>query len=175
MKFPLRLLILCPVLSIAQEAARPGAADDLAAPLRKFDRDKDGKLTGDEMVRARQEHNRGGREAEPNPRRWGELLERREKEFTQQRQRDFDLNGDGKLDDSEKKELRAVWQLIAEKFTALRVTITEKYDRNDDGELNEQERDASRQESDRLRREIEDQFVKQWREKQSPKTAAGGG
>ena len=71
----------------------------------------------------------------------------------------------------ERKELRDVWQKIAEKLTAIRVTLTEKYDRNDDGELNEQERNASRSESDRLRREIEDQSVQEWREKQSPKPA----
>ena len=172
MKLPLLLLILSTHPGTAQEPAQAGSPADLAAPLRKFDRDRDGKLTGDELKMARQAHNRGGREAEPNPRRWSEQLERREREFTRQRERDFDLNGDGKLDDGERRELRGVWQKIAEKFTAVRVTITEKYDRDDDGELNDQERNASRGESDRMRREIEDQFVQEWREKQSPKPAA---
>ncbi len=84
----------------------------------------------------------------------------------------FDLNGDGRLDDGERRELRGVWQKIAEQFTSVRVTITEKYDRNDDGELNDQERNASRDESDRLRRGIEDQCVQEWRDKQNPKPAA---
>lgn len=171
-KFLLLLVVTGAAHGIAQEPVRSGSPNDLAAPLRSFDRDKDGKLTGDELKMARQAHNRGGREAEPNPRRWREQLERRERDFTRQRERDFDLNGDGKLDDGERKELRAVWQKIAEKLTAIRVTLTEKYDRNDDGELNEQERNASRSESDRLRREIEDQSVQEWREKQSPKPAA---
>lgn len=163
--------LTCALPAFAQEK-KPDPSQDLAAPLRKFDSDKDGKLTGDELKRARQEHNRGGREAEPNPRKWREQLDRREKEFTQQRQRDFDLNGDGKLDDGERKELRGVWQKIAEKFTGVRVTITEKYDRNDDGELNEQERNASREESDRLRREIENQLVNDWRREHAPRPGA---
>lgn len=134
-----------------------------------FDSNKDGKLTGDEAKMARQSHNRGGREAEPSPRKWREQLERRERDFAKERQRDFDLNSNGKLDDSEKKELHAVWQKIAEKLTALKATFIERYDRNDDGELNEQERNASRTESDRLRRETEDQFVKEWRSRQGTK------
>ena len=172
MKLPLLLILISAVLSLAQEPAKPGSPDDLAAPLRKFDGNKDGRLADDELKAARQEHNRGGREAEPHARRWSEQLDRREKEFTQKRQRDFDLNADGKLDDNERKEMRAVWEKIAGKFTALRVTVTAKYDRNDDGELNEQERNASRQESDRLRREIEDQDVKEWQEKNAAKPKA---
>lgn len=172
MKIPLLFLFFSTVAAVAEEPAKPGSPDDLAAPLRKFDRNKDGRLADDELKAARQEHNRGGREAEPNQRRWREQLDRREKDFTQKRQREFDLNADGKLDDKERKELRAVWEKIAGKFTALRVTITAKYDRNDDGELNEQERNASRQESDRLRREIEDQDVKEWQEKNAAKPKA---
>ena len=175
MKLPQILLFLLGALSsVAQEPATTGSPEDLAAPLRKFDRNKDGVLTGDESKLARQAHNRGGREAEPGPGRWRELLERREREFTKERQRDFDLNDNGKLDDSEKKELQAVWQKLAEKLTALRVTIAEKYDRNDDGELNEQERNASRAESDRLRREAEDQLIMEWKSQHAPKPDTKG-
>ena len=103
MKLPRLLLFFFGFLHAAsQEPAKTGSPEDLAPPLRMFDRNKDGKLTGDESKMARQAYNRGGREAEPSPRKWREQMERREREFTKDRQRDFDLNGNGKLDDSEK-------------------------------------------------------------------------
>jgi hypothetical protein len=148
----------------AQEAPK-ASPSDLAPPLRRFDRDRDGKLNAAEMKAARQAHNRGGREAEPNPRRWKEQLVRREREFTREREKDFDADGNGELNDPERKGLREVWQRVAAELTTLRVAITEKYDRNDDGELNDQERNASRQESDRQRREIEERCLREWREK----------
>ena len=97
----------------AQEAPKPGSTNDLAAPLRRFDRNKDGQLDEAEMKDARQTHNRGGREAEPNPRKWREQLDRREKEFVRTREKDFDADGDGKLNDAEKKGQREVWGRIA--------------------------------------------------------------
>jgi hypothetical protein len=163
-KCPVSILFICSGV-LAQEAPKAASPNDLAPPLRRFDRDHDGKLDAAEMKEARQAHNRGGREAEPNPRRWKEQLERREKEFVRERLRDFDANGDGKLDDKEAKAREQVWQRIAAEFTKLRAVMTQKYDRNDDGELNDEERNASRQESDRLRREIEDRCVREWKEK----------
>jgi hypothetical protein len=166
------LIGLC-LAAEAQEGAKPAGAGELAAPLRKFDRDKDGKLSGEELKLARQAHNRGGRDAEPGPGRWREILERQEREFVRRRERDFDANGDGKVDDHERSEMRGVWKRIADQFVELRATITAKYDRNDDGELNERERNASRQESDRLRREIEDRCLEEWRAKAVPKPGTG--
>ncbi|HEX2746354.1 MAG TPA: hypothetical protein VHM91_00035 [Verrucomicrobiales bacterium] len=156
----------------AQETPQPDASKDLPPTLKKYDRDHDGKLTGDELKLARQAHNRGGRDAEPDAGRWREILQRQEKEFTERRRKDFDTNSDGKLDDGERNELRAVWKLISVRLTTIRDTITAKYDRNDDGELNDGERYASRDESNRLRREAEDQCIAEWKAKRTPPPAA---
>jgi hypothetical protein len=165
------LPLACLTLASAQEAPKPDAAKDLPAPLRKFDRDRDGKLTGDELKLARQSHNRGGRDAEPDADRWKEILQRQEKEFSERHRKDFDANNDGKLDDAERGEMRGVWNRITVKLTAIRETVTAKYDRNDDGELNDGERFASRDESNRLRREAEDQCIAEWRAKKAPPAA----
>jgi hypothetical protein len=162
-------VILGVIPAVAQDDKKPAAASELAAPLRKFDRDKDGKLTGDELKAARQSHNRGGREAEPSARRWREILERQEKEFARRREKDFDSSGDGKLDDRERAEMREVWKAIAGRYNNIRDVLTAKYDRNDDGELNDQERNASRSESDRLRREAEEQCLNEWLTKKGAK------
>lgn len=163
------IALACAALAGAQDAKKPDASQDLAAPLRKFDSNHDGKLTGDELKLARQAHNRGGRDAEPGPARMKEILQRNEREFTRRREKDFDTNSDGKLDDAERNTMRKVWQKVAERYLKIRETITAKYDRNDDGELNDGEREASRTESDRLRKEIEDQCINEWRAQQQPK------
>jgi hypothetical protein len=159
------------VPALARDGAQPGGSGELAAPLRKFDRDKDGKLSPDELKLARQAHNRGGREAEPNPGRWREILVRQEREFGRRREKEFDAGGDGALDEGERREMREVWKKIAARYGELRVMITAKYDRNDDGELNERERNASREESERLRREAEDRCMNEWRQRKALKPA----
>ena len=168
-KVALIVLLVSSLPAAAQDDKKPAGGSELAAPLRKFDRDKDGKLHGEELKAARQAHNRGGREAEPNANRWREILERQEKEFIRRREKDFDTNGDGKLEDRERAEMREVWKIVAGRYKNLRETITAKYDRNDDGELNDQERNASRSESDRLRREAEDQCISEWRARKEAK------
>ncbi len=150
----------------------PAVAQDrktLAGPLRKFDANRDGKLEGRELVLARQAHNRGGREAEPNPGRWRDLLERFEREFMNRRRKDFDENGDGQLDEGERREAREVWEAISEGTTRIREEVTARYDRNDDGELNDEERRESKKETERLRRELEDRVLAEH------KGGAGGG
>ena len=162
MKFALLLLI--PLSALAQDKpASNTAGKELAFPLRKYDSNKDGLLTGDEVRHARQAHNRGGRDAEPGENRWREILGRLENEFSRRHRKTFDLNGDGKTEGPEQEEMRKVWKKIAERITNVRQEITAKYDRNDDGELNEQERNNSREESERRRREIEDTVVAEWR------------
>ncbi|RFC51482.1 MAG: EF hand/EF hand [Verrucomicrobia bacterium] len=143
-------------------AVVPAVAQDrktLAGPLRKFDANRDGKLEGRELVLARQAHNRGGREAEPNPGRWRDMLERFEREFMNRRRRDFDENGDGKLDEGELREARKVWEAISEGMARVREEVTARYDRNDDGELNDEERRESKKETERLRRELEERVL----------------
>jgi hypothetical protein len=134
----------------------------LAKPLRKFDRNGDGRLEGYELRLARQAHNRGGRPAEPNPGRWRDILERLEREFLRRREKDFDTDHNGQLSDQERQQARSVWRKIATEITALRDDITARYDRNDDGELNDDERSASRAESERRRREIEETIMAAW-------------
>lgn len=131
------------------------ADSPLPKPLRKFDADKDGKLTGDELIRARQAHNRGGREPEVNAGQWREMMERRKKNWLQQQNGKLDLNQDGKLDDAEKDRAEKIWSEIADGLGKLRWEIVKKYDKNDDGDLNQAEREASRKESDERRAEIE--------------------
>ena len=145
-----RILYLFPALVLATAAA----AEPLAEPLRKFDKDKDGKLTGDELVKARQSHRRGGREAEPTAGRWREILDRIRNGWEERNRSKFDADGQG-LSPEERKEMEAVWKRTAERMTALRDEILRKYDRDDDGELHDSERNASRQESERRRQQVE--------------------
>jgi Ca2+-binding EF-hand superfamily protein len=163
---PFAIVLAAPAGMTAQEP-KQDATQELAAPLRKFDRNRDGKLADDEMKSARQAHNRGGRDPEPSERRWRDMLQRRERDFMREREKDFDANGDGKVDDAERNEMRAVWKRMTGPLTELRVQLTAKYDRNDDGELNDRERNASRSESDRLQREIADRLIGEWKAKQT--------
>lgn len=166
---PLVFLALCAAVPAQDTPPKAGTPADLAAPLRRFDRNKNGVLDEPELKEARQTHNRGGRAAQPDAGQWKEQLQRRERQFSGSHQREFDADGDGKLNDAEKKALEEVWQQVAKEFTALRTQMVEKYDRNDDGELNDQERNASRQENDRLRREIEERCIREWQaKKQAP-------
>lgn len=154
----------------------PAVAQDrkaLAGPLRKFDANGDGKLEGRELVLARQAHNRGGREAEPNPGRWREMLERFEREFMTRRQKDFDEDGDGKLDEGERREARKVWEAISEGMGRIREEVTAKYDRNDDGELSEAERGDSKKETERLRRQLEDRVLAERKKDGGEESGAG--
>ena len=127
----------------------------LAKPLRKFDANKDGKLTGDEQALARQAFNRGGRNLENNGRPNREFFERRKKNWKEQQMTFLDLNGNGTLEDDENKRADLVWGEISAEFEKVRSEITRKYDTNDDGELTQQEREASRGEMEIIRREIE--------------------
>ncbi|MDB6071933.1 MAG: hypothetical protein JWL81_3104 [Verrucomicrobiales bacterium] len=139
------------------------ADSPLPKPLRKFDADKDGKLTGDELIRARQAHNRGGREPEVREGQWKEILERRKKTWLQQQNGNLDLNKDGNLDDAEKERAEKIWGEIADGLGKLRWEILKKYDKNDDGDLNQTEREASRKESDERRAAIEKQAMESHR------------
>ena len=157
-------------------AVVPAVAQDrktLAGPLRKFDANRDGKLEGRELVLARQAHNRGGREAEPNPGRWKGMLERLEREFMNRRRRDFDENGDGKLDEGERGEARKVWEAISEGMAGIRDEVTARYDRNDDGELNDAERGESKKETERLRRQLEDRVLAERKKDGGEESGAG--
>ena len=151
------------LLALSAAMARSQDAGALAGPLRRFDTDRNGRLDGDELTFARQAHNRGGRDAEPTPRRWKELLERLERDFLERRRRDFDTSGDDRLDDAERNEARKVWKSLTDQLGTLRRDITARYDRNDDGELDNRERDASRPEFERRRRELEDKAITAWK------------
>jgi Ca2+-binding EF-hand superfamily protein len=151
------------LLALSIAASTSAQQNSLAKPLRKFDRNGDGRLEGDELRLARQAHNRGGRPAEPNPGRWRDMLERLEREFLRRREKDFDADANGQLSDGERQQARTIWRKIAGEITMLREDITARYDRNDDGELNDAERTASRSESEQRRREIEDRIVAAWR------------
>ena len=155
----------CAVLLLALSAAlaRSQDAGTLAAPLRRFDADRNGRLDGNELVLARQAHNRGGREAEPTARRWKDILGRLERDFLERRRRDFDTSGDGRLDDAERAEATRVWKSLADPLTTLRREITARHDRDDDGELDDRERDASRPDFERRRRELEDKAIAAWK------------
>lgn len=146
------LLVLIPWTGTAQDSP-------LAKPLRKFDRNKDGKLQGEELVNARQAHNRGGKELDFNPRRIEEFMERRRNNWFNTHKSLLDANKDGTMDDAEKTQAEKVWSEIAQDSEKIRKEITRKYDKNDDGELTGQEREASRREFDQLRSESEKRIM----------------
>ena len=167
MKFLLLILVAAPLWANADDppgSATAAAEQALAAPLRRFDRDKDGKLDGIELKEARQAHNRGGREAEPNRGRIKEMMERLRNEFMERFRGDFDASKDGKLDDTEKKEADKVWSGLEKRYHEIRREVTAKHDKNDDGELGENERGASRKESENLRNAAAAEAVRKWKE-----------
>lgn len=157
------LPVLLGALCLLPSAPVAAQQNSLAKPLRKFDRNGDGRLEGDELRLARQAHNRGGRPAEPNPGRWRDILDRLEREFLRRREKDFDTDNSGQLSGEERQQARSAWRKIATEITTLRDDITARYDRNDDGELNDDERNASRAESERRRREIEESIMAAWK------------
>lgn len=148
----LSVLVLTPWTIWAQDSP-------LAKPLRKFDKNKDGKLIGEELVNARQAHNRGGKELDFNPRRIEEFMERRRNNWFNTHKATLDSNKDGSLDDTEKAQAEKMWAEIAQESEKIRKEITRKYDKNDDGELTGQERDASRREFDQLRSDSEKRIM----------------
>lgn len=156
--FPHSLLSGLAALGLALHGA---AAEEspLAKPLRPFDQNKDGKLTGQELVLARQASKRGGRQAEPSPENWKRILNRRRENWKREQVKALDANEDGNLDDAENKRAEEIWSGMEQEFTRLRDDILRKYDANDDGELTGNEREASRKESDRRREEIERQAM----------------
>ena len=127
----------------------------LAEPLRKFDSNKDGKLTGGEQDQARQAFNRGGRNLENNGRPNREFFERRKRSWKEQQMKFLDVNGNGTLEEDETKRADLIWEEISTGFEKFRAEIIRKYDKNDDGELTQQERETSRGEMETKRREVE--------------------
>lgn len=156
----------------ADDAPAPPQEGVLAEPLQPFDSNGDGLLTGEEVRLARQSHNRGGRAAEPTERSWRRDLSFLEMEFRQRRQQDFDLDGDGELQKAERNALKAVWRRIAGGYRELHDELTPKYDRNDDGELDEREEAAARPEVTRRRQKLELRYLAEWRD--SLKAPASG-
>lgn len=135
----------------------------LAKPLRKFDQNKDGKLTGEELVLARQAHNRGGRELEFDARRMKEFMDRRKAEWKEQQTKFLDTNGDGKIDGEESQRADTIWAEIEKEYDLLRKDLLRKYDKNDDGELNGPEREASRGENNSRRNSLEQKVMDKFR------------
>ncbi len=144
--------LLLPLLALPPA---PAADSPLAPPLRKFDRNGDGKLLGDEVVLARQAFNRGGRDPDLSPEIWNEILSQRRKDWEKAQRQALDADRDGQLSDLEKRRRDAIWADIAQASAALRDELTRKYDRNDDGQLSDQERQPSRAEAESRRRDIE--------------------
>ena len=167
MKFNFSLCLL--LLSVAAS----GAESPLAKPLQPFDQNKDGKLTGQELVLARQAHNRGGKPLETSRRRTREFLERRKAEWKRQETRTLDGNADGKLDDVELRRADMIWAEIAREFEQVRDEILRKYDLNDDGELSQKEREASGNESDSRRKAIEQKVMEKHRTAPADPVAPG--
>jgi len=161
MKSPACLLLL--TLLAATAAAAPTADPSLARALRKFDSNQDGKLTGEELTQARQAHNRGGKELETDPKQIQEFMERRKADWKKQNLKWLDKNNDGKIEGPEDQQAESIWKEIAEGYSLLRKDIMKKYDINDDGDLSQQEREASRAESDRRRRDIEQKVMAKYR------------
>ena len=131
----------------------------LAQPLRKFDANNDGKLTGDELVLARQAFNRGGKGLENGPKFFKEVSERRRKNWKEQQAKVLDLNGNGMLEEDENKRADMIWAEMSGEFDKVRAELLKKYDKNDDGELTQQEWEASRGEFDAKRKAIEDKVM----------------
>ncbi len=147
---------LAPSSALLLLLASSHAADSpLAPPLRKFDRNQDGKLTGEEVVLARQAFNRGGRDPDLSPEIWSEILSQRRKDWEKAQRQALDADRDGKLSDQEKQRRDAIWADIAQASAALRDELTRKFDRNDDGQLSDQERQPAQAESDSRRRDLE--------------------
>ena len=138
-----------------------GSAQDspLAKPLRSFDGNNDGKLTGEEMVQAQQAFNRGGKKLENGGRSPKEFAERRKRGWLEQQTKALDLNGNGSLEENETKRAEVIWGQISGEFDKVRSELLRKYDKDNDGELNQQERNASRGEFEARRKAIEEKAM----------------
>jgi Ca2+-binding EF-hand superfamily protein len=150
--FSTALLALAPGLLSAQESP-------LAKPLRAFDTNNDGKLTGEEVVQAQQAFNRGGKKLENGGRPPKEFAERRKRSWLEQQAKSLDLNGNGSLEENESKRAEIIWNQISAEFDKVRADLLRKYDKDNDGELNEQERNASRGEYEARRKAIEEKVM----------------
>lgn len=130
-------------------------SSDLAKPLRKYDANKDGKLTGDELRLARQAFNRGGKAPEMSADDWQGVLDYFKGDWRKRNFDKLDTNHDGKLDEAEKERVQTIWGEIAAQLTSTRVELVSKYDKNDDGNVTREERRDFDPEFNRRRREIE--------------------
>ncbi|RYD33496.1 MAG: hypothetical protein EOP86_13250 [Verrucomicrobiaceae bacterium] len=153
--------------------APPGnPSEALARPLRKYDTDKDGKLTGMELHLARQAFNRGGKAPEMSTDDWQGVLDYLQGECRKRHFAKLDTNGDSKLDDAEKQRFQAVWKQVAARLTTLRAELVLKYDKNDDGNVTRGERRAFDPEFNRRRLEIENDAMAKL--ESAPADGAGG-
>ena len=122
------LMGTCAFASAEDTARRPNAnGPDRQIPpriLKKFDKDKDGKLSEDERKAAREALGGGGRGGEEARR--AEILAR------------FDKDKDGKLSEDERKAAR-------EAMETRRKAMLEKFDANKNGKLDPDEIKAARE------------------------------
>lgn len=186
MKLPLifaaSLMAGCPLFAETPPAPAPAPppapapvpardpANDLAKPLRKYDTNKDGQLTGDELRLARQAFNRGGKAPEMSADDWQGVLDYFKGDWRKRNFSKLDLNADGKLDDAEKERVQKIWGGIAAQLTTMRAELVLKYDKNDDGNVTREERRAFDPEFGRRRFEIEaDVLTKQEAAEQAAK------
>jgi Ca2+-binding EF-hand superfamily protein len=89
------------------------------ATIKKYDKDGDGKLTGEERSAA-----------------WGARAEERRQEFMKQ----YDKNGDGKFDEKERAAMRESFRKRMEDWGRRRAE--RRYDKDGDGKLNDEEKAA---------------------------------
>ena len=101
-------------------SSRWGGADITdAATIKKYDKDGDGKLTGDERFNA-----------------MGARMEERRQEFM----KTYDTNGDGKFDEKERLAMRDAFRKRMEDWGRRRAE--RRYDKDGDGKLNSEEKAA---------------------------------
>lgn len=156
--------LLIPGSLPAQERKRGGGdandpSRDLARPLRKFDTNKDGKLTGEEVRLARQAFNRGGRDPEMTADMWQGVLDYYFGEWRKRNYKILDTDADGKLNDGEKEQARKLWEDVPPQLSTLRDELVRKYDKNDDGNVTKDERRSFDREFNRRRDVIEQAVI----------------
>ena len=89
------------------------------ATIKKYDKDGDGKLTGDEQAAA-----------------WGARMEERRQEFM----KEYDKDGDGKFNEKEREAMRESFRKRMEDWGRRRAE--RRYDKDGDGKLSEEEKAA---------------------------------
>jgi len=116
---------------------RPGREE----MLKKYDADKDGKLSESELEQMKKD--REGKRGKGRPGR-EEMLKR------------FDKDGDGELSDTERAEMR---KAMSERRgdPGKREEMLKQFDKDGDGQLNEEERAAARAEMEKRRKERENE------------------